>query len=78
MTAQDMFEALGWKLGERKDEYLYYQKKQGNAEYDLDFYLDDKTYYAYGYMGDYKIRYMINAQEHLAITQQMKELGWIE
>jgi hypothetical protein len=21
---------------------------------------------------------MLNAQEHLAITQQMKELGWIE
>ena len=82
MTAKDMFEALGWKLGKLtkndRDDILYYRKKEGSAEYDLIFYFDDKTYVVEGYVKGYTIRYNLDAQEHLAITQQMKELGWIE
>ena len=81
MTAQDIFKALGWELGERKDEYsddiLYYQKKQGSATYDLDFYLQDKTYWSYGYVHGRNINCPLNAQELRAVTRQMKELGWI-
>ena len=82
MTAKDMFEALGWELGilkeDDRDDILYYQKNEGSAEYDLDFFFEDKTYCAYGFVKGYNIRYMLNAQEHLAITQQMKELGWLD
>jgi hypothetical protein len=82
MTAKEMFEALGWVLGEMKDEYrddiVYYQKKQGSATYDLDFYFEDKTYYSYGFAKGHNINCPLNVDEHKAITQQMKELGWIE
>jgi len=82
MTAKEMFEALGWELGilkeDDRDDILYYQKNEGSAEYDLDFFFEDKTYCAYGFVKGYNIRYMLNAQEHLAITQQMKELGWLD
>jgi hypothetical protein len=82
MTAKEMFEALGWKLVDSpedyRDEIIYYTKKQGNAEYDLDFYLDDKTYYSYGTVKGQNINCPLSIDEHLAITQQMKELGWIE
>ena len=82
MTAKEMFEALGWELVDSpedyRDEIIYYTKTQGSAVYDLDFYLDDKTYYSYGIVKGHEIGYPLNTQEHLAITQQMKELGWIE
>jgi hypothetical protein len=82
MTAKEMFEALGWKLGilkeDDRDDILYYQKNEGSAEYDLDFFFEDKTYCAYGFVKGFGIRYMLNAQEHLAITQQMEELGWLD
>jgi hypothetical protein len=82
MKAKDMFKALGWELGilkeDDRDDILYYQKNEGSAEYDLDFFFEDKTYCAYGFVKGYNIRYMLNAQEHLAITQQMKELGWLD
>jgi hypothetical protein len=82
MTAKEMFEALGWELGElnvyERDDILYYRKKEGSAEYDLIFFFEDKTYGVDGFTKGYGIRYNLNAQEHLAITQQMKELGWLE
>ena len=77
-----MFEALGWHLGKMKDEYrddiIYYEKNQGSARYDLDFYLEDKTFYAYGFSKGYDLNCPLSINEHLAIHQQMKELGWIE
>jgi len=76
--AKEMFEALGWKLVDNRDEIIYYTKTQGSAEYNLDFYLDDKTYYSCGTVKGHEIGYPLNAQEHLAIKKQMKELGWLE
>ena len=77
-----MFEALGWELGilkeDDRDDILYYQKKQGSATYDLFFYLEDKSYYPYGYVHGRNINCPLNIGEHLAIHQQMKELGWIK
>lgn len=82
MTAKEMFKVLGWKLGKLKDDekdyIVYYQKKDGSAEYDLDFYLEDKSYYSYGYAKGYNINCPLSVDEHKAIHQQMKELGWIE
>jgi hypothetical protein len=82
MTAKDMFEALGWELGilkeDDRDDILYYRKKQGSATYDLDFYLQDKTYWSYGYVHGREINCPLGVDEHLAITQQMKELGWLD
>ena len=82
MTAKEMFEALGWELVSTREDYrngiLYYTKTQGSAVYDLDFYLDDKTYFAYGTVKGQNINCPLSIDEHLAITQQMKELGWID
>ena len=82
MIAQEMFEALGWELVElkedEKDDILCYQKKQGSATYDLVFYLEDKTYYSYGYVHGREINCPLSLDEHLAITQQIKELGWLK
>ena len=76
-----MFKALGWELVDSPEDYrneiIYYTKTQGSVVYDLDFYLDDKTYEVYGTAKGHGINYPLNAQEHLAITQQMKELGWL-
>lgn len=73
-----MFEVLGWQLVYKKHTDFFYSKRIGSALYDLVFYLDDKTYEVYGTAKGHDINYPLNAQEHLAITQQMKELGWIE
>ena len=70
MTAKDMFEALGWyKSDESNDEILFFQKKQGSATYDLDFYFEDKTYWSYGYAHGREINCPLGADEHLAITK---------
>ena len=78
MTAKDMFEALGWILVYKKHTDFLYSKRIGAALYDLVFYLDDKTYEVYDTAKGHDTNYQLNAQEHLAITQQMKELGWLE
>jgi hypothetical protein len=78
MTAKEMFEKLGWNLVYARHDDFFYSKKIGDALYDLIFYLEDKTYEVYCTAKEHDITYPLNANEHLAITQQMKELGWIE
>jgi hypothetical protein len=80
MNAKEMFEILGWKLmdsGEYKNEILYYQKIEGNATYNLDFYFDDMRYGAYGDIGEKRVDCYFNVNEHQAITKQLDELGWL-
>jgi len=84
MKAKDMFEALGYKIVSSKDEevliyfsgdrYLYFILKETHI------YGKSKGYGAYIILDDSgkKIQTTISINLHLAITQQMKELGWIE
>jgi hypothetical protein len=79
MNAKKMFKELDWELSnESNDEVIYYIKKMGSAVYELFFYFEDKTYDVYGLAKGHDINYPLNAQEHLAITQQLKELGWLD
>jgi hypothetical protein len=79
MNAKEMFEELEWLLSYKSNnETLYYIKKVNEAVYELNFYLEDKTYDVYGFVKGHDITYQLNAQEHLAITQQLKELGWLD
>ena len=80
MNAKEMFDILGWKLIDSekyKNEILFYQKVQGNAVYNLDFYLDDMRYGAYGDIGKTRVDCYFNVNEHQAITKQLDELGWL-
>jgi len=89
MTAKEMFEKLGYKQerkevnsnGYGKDSWLYYHKGiHGQA---IVFSLTNNTVWTCSYedlekdsvSGDI---YGLFPEEIQAITQQMKELGWIE
>ena len=66
MNAEEMFKELGYvKLAERK--FVSYSKDKSKY---VDFYITDHDYTT--------ANVIINVNIHLAITQQMKELGWIE
>lgn len=75
MNAKEMFEKLGYKQ-EKIEEQLIYTKIDvlTDVEYDIIFYLDDKTFEAstdnYQYAND------INLKELQAINKQIEELGW--
>jgi len=79
MTAKAMFEKLGWKIiNAEDDDTIYYKKVKGQAVYYLEFHLDFASYYTYGVAKDHEINNSLNVDEHLAITQQLKELGWLD
>ena len=68
-TAKEMFEEIAWYEDDREDIYLVFvNKNTGNL---IVFGLESKTLYldTYG---------VLSINEHLAIHQKMKELGWIE
>lgn len=72
-TAREMFEELGYKKLERLDfnHHIGYEKGRNY----IWFHIPTKTYISndsYNYKRD------ITLEEHKAIHQQLKELGWIE
>ena len=67
--ADKMFEELGY----RKQEEYTYCKKFGNIFYHyIDFFENDKSYRKFINKG-----WNYTVEEHLAIHEKMKELGWI-
>ena len=85
LTAKEMFEALGWKIVSSKDEEvkMYFTR----SDRFIYFILKDGTGYGTKHCyGGYELN--SNAEKttqlsftielHQAITQQIKELGWIE
>lgn len=78
MEAKEMFEKLGYEFGMvvgRQRIFAYINN--GNT---VLFYLDNKIYYVYDeFLSDsVKVAKAVYPNLHLAIHQQMKELGWIE
>lgn len=78
MTAKEMFEKLGYK---------YYKKTSyGSIIYrNYDFDMDLGLEITFHYDGNYEIESLnrhfdciMSVQLHQAITQQMKELGWLK
>jgi len=75
MTAKEMFENIGYKLNKIKNDLVY-----SDGCNHIIFEKRQKSYVAlHTFGGEHKRRPMtVNAEEHRAITQQMKELGWVE
>lgn len=67
MTAKEMFEALGYK------QVLYAQF----IEYTSSSF-DEGEFYIIFYDEKYDSNAWLDIETHKAITQQMKELGWLE
>ena len=67
MTTLDMFKKFGYLTRIRTNEYVQFK---GKCLYTITFWFVDKTY-------DCEQSF-IGIDLHKAITQQMKELGWIE
>ena len=79
-TAKEMFEALGYDYTYYATQIVIVDERQGR-EKGIVFNFDEKNYTAslMEEITDYEyIPLPINAKEHLAITQQMKELGWLK
>jgi hypothetical protein len=71
MTAQEMFESLGYEIFDDDDYRLSYVLTHNNNLYFVNFYKNHRTY-------NIDVCYVIDIKLHKAIHQQMKELGWIE
>ena len=78
MTPKEMFNEIGYYSHDNVDDCLTFVKKQGNAIYYIEFCLEDFCYETYGFVKGNKVNNPIDVKMHSAITQQMKELGWIE
>lgn len=78
ITAQEMFEKLGYSL----EIYHYlgksYLLKYSKGIISIAFDLEEKEYSVSEYTYKDNEWYSIASELHQAITQQMKELGWIE
>jgi len=68
MTAKEMFEALGWKIVQ-DDKYIIEYTITKHYPSILIFHLVYKEYHCNN---------AISVDTNQAITQKMKELGWIE
>ena len=75
--AERMFEELGYGLTREDGNYLVYVRND-NFNWVISFNLRDKKYNLEltNYFGDFQ-KFIISYKLHEAITQQMKELGWI-
>lgn len=80
MSAKEMFEKLGYKLGRDCEYYLFYEKAlKENAEYENDylhisFEKQDKAFIKT--YGDDNSPEIISIEELKAINKQVEELGW--
>ena len=73
-SAEGMFEKLGYKIKDDSDSIMMTYKK---GDIEIDFYISEKEYSCTeeGNM-NWHFTY-VNPDLHKAITQQMKELGWL-
>lgn len=75
--ADKMFEELGYKKEENEEEILYTLKDRWVFFFGKEF----KEYYTHDYVGVNNFvgnAVSINVNEHLAINEKMKELGWLD
>jgi len=91
MNAEQMFKANNeWKREESKDMIAYTLDQptwgNGGAHFGVVFHTDTKSYHTYVFFNNRRMidscmtdgNMSIPLPIHAAITQQMKELGWIE
>ena len=76
--AEKMFNELGYGLTREDGNYLVYVRND-NFNWVISFNLRDKKYNLEltNYFGDFQ-KFIISYKLHEAITQQIKELGWLE
>lgn len=72
MTAQEMFEAMGYKRT-RNDEEIWFE----NEYYNVVFYIKENKYELDFYDRVCDKALFVSVEIHKAIHQQMKELGWL-
>ena len=77
-TAQEMFEALGYHLYINNSYMICYSKFCDCLYEQITFWLKQKRYNSCFFDGEQTDLRDIEIEEHKAITQQMKELGWME
>ncbi len=78
ITAKKMFEELGFEKVGQNIYTIYYQKKRLELKIDIEFWFDIKTYDIRRLLDGKEMPVNISIKLHKAITQQMKELGWLE
>lgn len=83
MTAKEMFEKLGYKKCDKSNKrVLGYKKIFMRNDYFIEFGIETKQFIIY--RETFKLDEIIdeirvcNFDEYKAITQQMKELGWLD
>ena len=76
--AEKMFNELGYGLTRKDGNYLVYVRND-NFNWVISFNLRDKKYNLEltNYFGDFQ-KFTTSYKLHEAITQQIKELGWLE
>lgn len=71
MTAKEMFEEIGYEIIQSDENKINYSNGNFYIEFDLKY----REYMSCSYNDDLL---PITLEEHKAITQQMKELGWLD
>lgn len=71
MTAKEMFEELGFKQIRNNEDWMLYE-----SIYDDFMIYFDKEFRTYTFKCN-NLPVNVDIAEHMAITKQMKELGWI-
>ena len=79
MNAKEMFEALGYKEKPKNGNWLRFKEERQFRTNTISFDLQGKSYstHATDEFGD-TVYFGVTNELHLAITQQMKELGWLK
>ena len=79
MNAKEMFKKLGFIQDEKRGNWLRFVNERQFRREVLSFDLQNKTYstHATDEFGD-PVYMGVTIEMHTAITQQMKEMGWIE
>ena len=82
MTVKEMFEALGYEQVTNNDNFIeYMDDSHGDGDYAYVSFNHMWKEYEVGYYDGYETKrrepMRVSIKEHEAITQQMKELGWV-
>lgn len=78
MKAKEMFEKLGYHLRLSDSSTLMYSDNCDSCYEEIIFYLNNKTYSSIFFDEEEIDNRYITIEEHKAITQQLKELGWLD
>lgn len=76
MTANEMFEKLGYEERDGYEDRIVYRSTDGSIL--IVFELSIKEFNIAAYANWNWVAKNISIEEYQAITQQLKELGWIE